>query len=352
MRNESDLTKNIKKIFLSPLNSFGQWVIVVIVAVLFIFVPQWYPIDWELNTTGIWSRFPDTYDNPNHVYPPWSVILMLPYYWIRAEGARIFSVLVIGWLTHRNQWSLNHFLAIVLSPYFLITMSKSSIDIFVLLLPILIWEYSDGKKWQSVGWGTAMCFSLLKPQGMVFIWVYWIWSNRRRFRELIIPLGILALVTIPTSLIGSPPLFIQWLENILNPSAQNIYFWSNNNVSMTSHLGIIPGLLLISCLSLILFFLTHSGRIVWTANHFYASLLYLSFFLMPYTSQQSLSSAMAFVPSWASVILQTVILKTSSYLTDYVKYMPWLVLILSFVSLLFYQPHKHQIPPDLTDPEK
>ncbi len=333
--------KNIKKILFSPIYSLGQWTIIFTVSLAFIFMPQRLPIDWDLNTEGFWSSFPNSYSNPNHVYPPWGLIIMLPYLWIRAEGARVFSVLIIGWLSHRKKWSISNFLSIVLSPFFLVTMAKSNLDIFVLLLPILIWEYSDGKKFQSLGWGMAMSLSLVKPQGMVFIWAYWLWTNRKRLNEFWTPVGILSAITIPISLIGSPPLFLQWLNNILNPSPQNKYFWSLNNLSFTSHLGIIPGVLLILTISLVLYILVRKGWIYWNTNHSYASILFLSFFLMPYTSQQSISSAMAFVPSWASAIIQMIILKTSYYLTDYVRFMPWFVLFFSFLALLLYRPNKN-----------
>jgi len=60
------------------------------------------------------------------------------------------------------------------------------------------------------------------------------------------------------------------------------------------------------------------GSIQWSQNHLYASLLFLSFFLLPYASQQSVSSVFAFVPSWPLLAIQFAgILFTRRYLDYY-----------------------------------
>jgi len=104
--------------FKSPVTTRQQKAIIVLVAILFIWMPQLAPIDWNLNTQGFWSNFPDMYDAPDIVYPPWGLILMLPYWLMGAAGSRILSVITIGWLVTRQNWSLLKFFAIVLSPFF------------------------------------------------------------------------------------------------------------------------------------------------------------------------------------------------------------------------------------------
>ncbi len=143
-----------KKIFLTRPTGWIQFGIVFAVALVFIWMPQREPIDWNLNLMGFWSNIPKTYiDNPNFVYPPWGLILLLPYYLIQAAGARILSVLTIGWLTYKREWPLLLFFAVVLSPYFLVTMAKSNMDILVIVFPVLLWEFSKGRRWEIIGRG-------------------------------------------------------------------------------------------------------------------------------------------------------------------------------------------------------
>src|SRR5512135_923182 len=123
------LRTGIKDLFFSPVQNGRQIMILVLVAFLLIFLPQQAINDWDLNTRGFWSDLPNTYANPNRVYPPWGLILMIPYYLMGVEGARFLSVIVIGLLVIRRGWSLSRFLAIVLSPYFFWTLAMSNMDV-------------------------------------------------------------------------------------------------------------------------------------------------------------------------------------------------------------------------------
>jgi hypothetical protein len=301
-----NFTVCLKELLFTPIDNYRKYFIVFLIAVVFIFMFPGIPNDWELNTAGFWSDVLHTYKNPNFVYPPWGLILMLPYKFMRAEGARFFSVLVVGWLAIRHKWSLSKFFAIVLSPFFLFTMMKSNMDIFVFVLPILLWDAAAGTILQNIGWGMALSILLIKPQGAVFIWFYLIWITRKKWKELVIPMILVALVTIPVSLLGSPPLIIQWLNNVIHPSKQNQFYWTVNNISLTTKFTLPRAALILALVSLILLLLVRLKKMRWTSNHTIASLLLSSMLLSPYTSQQSISSALAFIPSWGAVLVSII----------------------------------------------
>ncbi|MEK6222864.1 MAG: hypothetical protein N2D54_11515, partial [Chloroflexota bacterium] len=232
------IPNTLKHFFLSPLSSIPYWwVFIVFVGFAYVFfMPQHPPMDWALYTNGLWSNGLDLYQDPSRINPPWGLILLLPYYWMGASGSRFFSVLVIGWLCRNRKWSLSHFLAITFNMYFIITMTKSNMDILVLVFPILLWETVRNTRWQSLGFGLSIPIFLLKPQGAIFVLMYLFWQERAHWRGLISPLFIAGLILLPISLVGSPPLFIQWIENIQNPSTTNIFYWGTNNISITAHL--------------------------------------------------------------------------------------------------------------------
>lgn len=325
-----------KAIFHTPIENKWQYFVIFIMAAAYIFIQQVPPSDWVLNTSGFWSNFPHSYDNPNIVYPPWGLILMVPYWLMRAEGARFFSVLVIGWLAKRQRWTLSRFFAILLSPYFIGTLTKSNMDILVFVFPILLWEAAKGTRWQPIGWGLALSILLLKPQGAVLLWLYFFWNTRKEWKQLLLPLGITALVTVPISLVGSPPLLFQWLDNILNPSEQNRYFWSINNFSLTYYLPAGSAVLLLLLIALLFVLLVRYRKLTWTKNHTMASLLLVSMFLSPYASQQSLSSPLAFLPSWGANLIQAVVMISGVTLYDFHDYQPYWVLFLALIPFLLY----------------
>jgi hypothetical protein len=335
------MANTVKELFITPIDNYRKSFIILYVAVIFIFVPQDLPTDWDLNTVGFWSDIPRTFKNPSFVYPPWGLILMLPYKFMRAEGVKFFSVLVVGWLAIRQKWSLLKFFAIVLSPYFLVTMFKSNMDIFVFVLPILLWEAAVGTRWQNIGRGSALSILLLKPQGAVFIWFYLIWNSREKWKELIIPFITVALVTIPVSLFGTPSLITQWLHNVTQPSEQNQLYWSSNNISLATRYTLPGAVLILISVSLILLLLVRLRKIVWSSNHTIASLLIMSMFLSPYASQQSISPALAFVPSWRAVVMSAAGLIWGSSDSRYFDILPLWVLILTVSSFLFFIPQKN-----------
>ena len=335
---QTNATTDIKALFFSPIRDNRQIMALVFVSFLLIFVPQQQPNDWDLNTRGFWSDIPNTYLDMNRVYPPWGLILMIPYYLMRAEGARVCSGLVIGLLAARRGWSLSKFFAVISSPYFMWTLIKSNMDILVLVLPIVLWELAVGERWQGIGWGLALSLSLLKPQGAIFIWLYWIWTSRKRLKELVVPFSIVACIVVPISLVGSPPLIIQWLNNVEHPSLRNEMWWAVNNVSLTTRFSFAGAVSILLILVLVFVLLAKLRKITWTRDHSLSGLLFASMFLSLYTSQQSVSSALAFVPSWAAVGVQFLNLGVGAYAPRYVQDIPVDVLALAFVSLIMFVP--------------
>lgn len=328
----------VRELFTTPIASRQHFGVILFLALLYIFLPQRPPIDWDLYNENFWSAGLNAYHNQTIVSPPWAFILMMPYYLMRAEGARAFSVLIIGWLSFRRSWSLSKFFAIVLSPFFLVTMSKSNMDILVLVFPILLWEAVQDTRWQTAGRGIALSLLLLKPQGALLIWLFLMWSSRDDLRGLVKPLLIVAILTIPISLIGSPPLILQWANNLINPDPQNAFFWSINNMSFSSYYSLTAAIILLLFAFSILFALMKWKMKRWCRDHTIASLLLVSMFLSPYASQQSFSSALAFIPSWASFFTQVVVVSVSLKIFEYWDYIPPLILLIGVVSLYFYQP--------------
>ncbi len=106
MTSKVGFTERFKNILDTPIQNWVQHAIILGNALAFIFMPQHKPVDWNLNTDGYWSSFSNSYADPAKVFPPWGLILMLPYYWIRAEGTRFLSVLVIGLLAVKRRWNL------------------------------------------------------------------------------------------------------------------------------------------------------------------------------------------------------------------------------------------------------
>jgi hypothetical protein len=340
----SSFLGQIKDLFTTPIVSRQQFGVILFLAFLYIFIPQIPPIDWNLYNENFWSAGLYAYNNQTIVSPPWAFILMFPYYLMRAEGARAFSVLVIGWLSYRRSWSLAKFLAIILSPFFLVTMSKSNMDILVLVLPILLWETAQGTRWQTLGRGLALSLLLLKPQGAILIWLYLLWTGRDDWRGLVKPMLIVALLTMPISMVGSPPLILQWINNLVIPDPQNAFYLSINNMSFSSYYSLTAALALLLVSFSSLFALMKWKMKRWCNEHTIASLLLVSMFLSPYTSQQSFSSALAFIPSWVSFFTQFVVVSVSFRILEYWAYIPPLILLIGVISLYFYQPTEKNSP--------
>jgi hypothetical protein len=189
-------------------------------------------------------------------------------------------------------------------------------DILVIVFPIVLWQASEKKGWQWLGRGVALSLLLLKPQSAWLLWFFLIWQNRKTWKSLIAPLGIVALITVPISLLGSPPLFIQWLYNITNPSPQNQGYWLDNNVSLTNHLSLVISLLVVGLIATGIFWLYHRRGLVWHASQTTAVLMMVSMLISPYTSRQSVIAGLAFVPSSPSLVLQWL-------LVPLMRFIPW-----------------------------
>ena len=249
------------------------------------------------------------------------------------------SVLVIGWLAHQRRWNLILFSAIMLSPYFIWTMILASADILFLLLPILLWETVEGKRWMNVGRCVALPLLLVKPQVGFLMFIYLVWKHRRPLKNILVPLTVALLVVIPTSLMGSPPLVFQWISNtLLNPSSQNLKFWSINNVSLTARVGWIPGALTVAAALGGVYGLMRSTGRKWTEQHTLAVVFAAAMLVGRYASNQGMIVPLALVGSWPGVLLQYVVLFLSKQVGIDPVQSAWWALIVVVGALWFYKP--------------
>ncbi|HEY5984578.1 MAG TPA: hypothetical protein VIU38_14025, partial [Anaerolineales bacterium] len=142
-------------------------------------------------------------------------------------------------------------------------------------------------------------------QATLFLLLYLAWTYRKVWRRGLVPLGTLAALTLPISLVGTPILLVQWLDNVLRPSDQNRYFWSINNVSLTANWGLFLGGGALILSGLLLVFLWKRGTIGWTYDLTTSALLLFAMFALPYASQQTVAGGLAFIPTWPGFIVQT-----------------------------------------------
>ena len=333
--------KRTIELFQNPIQNQKQVFIIVISSLLFIFMPQLPPSDWKLNTLGLFENFLGVYQNPNYVYPPWALIPLCGYRLIGPEGARILSVISIGLLCKQKQWSLFKFFTIILSPFFLATMTKSNIDILCYVLPVVLWEKFEQKsRFQFVIQLIAIYLLFIKPQGALLVVPFLFLIHKVSLKRILL-LGFgLLILAIPVSFLSNPPLIIQWLNNVLSPSPQNRFYWSINNISFTSKSYAPYGMLIVVSLGVLIFGLVKKNVIRWSTNHWISSLLYLSMIVSPYTSQQSFSSALAYIPSFVSFVYQIIIILFFSFTEFYFDYLAFVILSIFVVSLTTYNNHK------------
>lgn len=308
--------------------------IVLVIALAVILAPQVEPTDWELNTKYLVDGF-DIYDNPDYVYPPWTLIFFLPYRLMTATGARILAVLVVAWLAHQKKWTIGRFLAIILNPLFVFTMLFSNIDLLVFTFAIVLWEAS--RKWKfSWGWhGLCLTLLVIKPQGSFLLLPYLLWTERHNLSHLAKSIAVGAILTLPISLLGSPPLLLQWLNNIATPSTLNQDFWEANNISMTNQLGLPLSIVVLSVTFGGLYMIMRRIGKTWTHYHMIATLLLSSMLLSPYTSTQSIIAALAFIPSWIATALHYVLMIVSNSLGIYLQWSSLWMLTFGVVALWF-----------------
>lgn len=297
------MRRNLRLLLTTPIHSPRHWGIILVAALAFVFLKPAEYSDWELNTGPLRDGLA-AYQHESAVYPPWDLILLWPYYFMTGPGSRVASVLVVGWLAARCRWSLLRFFAIVLAPPFIWTVRLYNLDVLVLLLPILLWEAAEGSRRQSLGRSLALLLLLVKPQGGYLLLAYLLWTHRRPWQAMVMPVTLALLVTVPISLVGSPPLFLQWIDNLQHPSALNQEWWKNNNISLTADYGLgVAGLITAGAFVAVYAAKRQRAR-VWTLNHTYAVLLMASMLLSPYTSNQSATAALALAPSGPAFILQ------------------------------------------------
>lgn len=332
------LWKTIKEIIGTPIQHPKQYVLILLCAlILVIFLPVQQDVDdWSLNTAGMWDDMLQMYDNENRVYPPWGLILLIPFYLMHIEGARFLSVLIAACLVKKQRLPFYTFFLILFSPYFLYTMYLSNMDILVIVFPLLLWDYAERKKWQWVGRGSSLSLLLLKPQTTFLMLIYLLWNQRKQWKSLLLPLSVVAMITVPVSLIGSPPLIMQWIHNITHPSQQNQIYWTENNISLSNHLSVPISIMILGLITMIVVLIFYSRKQSWQKTQITAGLLMISMLLSPYTSRQSVTAGLVFVPSTTSLLLQYGLLPLMMVIPDHERSYESLIILCVFtVSVLF-----------------
>jgi hypothetical protein len=214
-------------------------------------------------------------------------------------------------------------------------MTKSNIDIISYVLPIVL--FNESKKFchlQFILQLIAIYFLLIKPQGAILLLPFLLISNGIHLRRVLLLALLIFILTVPISLLSDPPLIFQWLNNIHSPSPQNQFYWSINNISITSKEYHKEGILIVFILIIFFLGLIKKRIISWSPNHWISSLLFLSMIFSPYTSQQSFSSALAFIPSGLSFIYQLLIIIFLSSTDFYFNYLSIIIISIFVVSLL------------------
>jgi hypothetical protein len=324
------MLKAFRTLFSQPIQTPLQWGIVAAFMLCYALLTTLPNDDWHRNAADLPNGLL-VYDNPAYVYPPWALILLYPYYLLTASGARAAAVLMVAWFMRQRGYSLGKFCAIIISPLFIWTMILSSADTLILLLPVLLWNAKT--RWSGAARALALALLLLKPQVTFLLVLYLLWTLRRQPRPLLITLAILLLITLPISLLGSPPLLLQWVDNILHPMDVNLDHWVYNNLSLTYRYGL-PFAVAVVVLSLGgLYWLMRRRGYRWTNDHIYAALLVASMLLAPYASNQSAIVPLTLLPSGLVTGLQFVGVLGTAILNIYALADDWLVLMFTLVAL-------------------
>ena len=331
----SPLRAQAEALFFDPLRSGPQWLLVVLVSLLFIFAPV-IGDDWLLNTTGLENGLDLYRANPDYVYPPWALILLWPYRWLGAAVTRVLIGLFTAvWVSWTGQ-SLSRYFAITFSAYFVFTLGFTNIDLFVTVLPIFLWYLDARPPWDIPVRTAGLLLLSLKPQSGLLLAVLLAWHFRSQWKRLLAPALITALVIVVPSALGSPPLFAQWIENLLDPTTINLARWQANNVSFTNGAGFLLAAAVTLTLVAALFLLfLRVGRPI-TRLHQYAAVPLVSVLLSPYASHQSLVGFAVLVPSWPAVLIQYAVMIVFILLETYQAAAGFWTLLFGLLYLWFF----------------
>ena len=326
-----------------PISTLPHWGVILIIAVAVMFTPRMVtPDDWELSGAWLNEGVMIYQNHPDYLYPPWSLILFWPYAIAHTAGARFAFVMILGWLAYRCRWSLSQFFSIIFSPFFIFTIIFANVDLFCAVLPVLLLEWVSRPGWSAWSrWLIKMVeigLFLSNPQVGLFIFVFWLWRHRDNWRDLIVPGILLALICIPISLAGSPPLIEQWLYWVRNPPPIIEWRWAGNNVSMTVRTGIVVAVVVIAASMAALYLLMRRRGKRWTTNHSYSALSVAAMLISPYASHQGVLVPMCFVPSWKAIALQYVVSLSAYVLNIYQYFFPWWLLLFGLTALWFFDP--------------
>lgn len=322
--------QSLRAVFAAKVTSYPQWLIIAAVGLLFVFMPQLPNNDWQRNASQIPLGL-SIYSDPAYVYPPWALLLLFPHYLLGSAGTRVASVLIIGLLAQIKGWSLGQFLSIALAPLFLWTMVLSSADVLILVGAVLLWDWNVSLR--ALPRGLALALLLLKPQVTFLLVLYWLWTLRRQPRELLSILAVGVLITLPISLLGTPPLLLQWVTNLTRPVAANLDHWVYNNLSLTYRYGLPFALVVVVvAFGALYLWLRRRGR-AWSHDAANSTALTVAMLTAPYASNQSAIVPLALHPSWRVTLLQYVLVFGTAILNAYALADDWILLVLTLLAI-------------------
>lgn len=242
--------------------------IILVIAVAFIFVPNVVdPNDYELNVEPL-VMLNAVYDNPAYVYPPQALTLMSPFLLVNEAIIRVLTVLMVAWYGYSRMWTLMSFLVAVLNPIFVFAMLFANLDLFIVLLPVLLFK-------RAPIWGQALLLSvlMLKPQMGVLVALYFVVQYKAWKAAFLGAAFTLAHFIIPDP--SGMPIGLGWIDNIINPTDYNRGAWMMNAA----------GFRWVIFITLPLAY--YVSRQSWTEDKTIASLLIIALTLSPYASVQS-----------------------------------------------------------------
>ena len=150
----------------------------------------------------------------------------------------------------------------------------------------------------------ALALLALKPHVGAPVALYLLWRERHTGRALIGPVALALALIGPVSLLGSPPLIVQWANQLAGQRGDQVRAL-DNNVSLTDTVGPLLALVIVMAalggLYLLMRHMRRAGR-RWTESHTLSALYLAAVMISPYASNQSVIAAFALLPSAAGLL--------------------------------------------------
>ena len=150
---------------------------------------------------------------------------------------------------------------------------------------------------------------------------------RRQPRQLLLTGAVAVAITLPISMIGSPPLLAQWFTNVTHPVAANLDHWVYNNLSLSYRYGLAFALVVVVLGIGGLFLWMRARHKRWSSDDVTSLALTASMLLEPYAANQGAIVPIALHPSWRMTLLQYVLVFGAAILNVYAIADDWIFLV-------------------------